>query len=124
MPVLMHCGEDRYSNPEAIELVLKKLPNITLVIAHMNLFGSVEKVIKLSQQYPNVFLETSWATLEKVKKAIKKIGANKVIWGSDAPLMGKNAYFHDKVLDFINKNAEDNCKELIVSENAKRVFNL
>jgi len=125
IPILIHCGEDEYSNAEAIEeSVLRRFPSMTLVIAHMNLYGSAEKVVKLSQQYPNVFLETSWATLGEVKMAIKNVGAGKVIWGSDAPLVSKFGYFYDRVLDFINKNVEDKQRELIVSENARCVFNL
>ena len=91
----------------------------------------VEQALK--NKDANLYLETSWTKPETVVEAIKRVGADRVIWGTDAPIgdYGENST-RERYIDNINlvKNAlkkefGENAKDIenkIFYENAEKLF--
>ena len=81
----------------------------------------------------NLYLETSWAKPEAVIEAIKRVGPDRVIWGTDAPIgdYGENSN-RERYIDNINvlKNAIRNefgkdaekIENKVFYENAEKLF--
>ncbi len=81
----------------------------------------------------NLYLETSWTKPESAVEAIKRVGADRVIWGTDAPI-GDNGENSDRerYIDHVNafKNAireafPENAEEIedkVFYKNAERLF--
>ncbi len=78
LPMVM---EDRF---EVTAELRRRYPTICMIIPHMAAFnGGLRKVLNRFGEDPNVYLDTSLAPPRQVRRAIKKIGAERVIFGSD-----------------------------------------
>lgn len=126
VPLLLHTWAEAehgnaaaYSLPsQALELA-EKFPTLKIIMGHM---GGTEwtSAIDAAARAENLYLDTcaSYADSDKVGTAVKRLGAEKVLFGSGMtegnPFMQKHA-----VLDADVTAAE---KELVFRENALRLF--
>jgi len=118
------------SGPEKIYAAAKRHPTVPIVLYHMGFLGphndAIATVIEsLQKKDAELYLETSQADPEAVLQAIKAVGADRVLFGSDATYYGQQHY--EQYLDMIDKlqtnlRYEDFAK--VVRENAKRLFKL
>lgn len=86
---LIHCGRwQEVSHCSFAFQIAKRYPNIRVIIAHMggNELANTLEAIKLAKKHPNTYLETSNCRLNlMIKKAVKSIGENRILFGTDAP---------------------------------------
>ena len=135
LPVILHTGcihmKLVYKNPEMgraerFEPWFKAFPEITFVLAHMN-FHDPEKAFDLCGRYPNLMLDTSWQPSAVIREALAALGPERVMFGSDWPLVGDNmAVGLDRIKECQRKGgglSKENAK-LVLAGNAKRVFSL
>ncbi len=88
IPVMVHTGEGiPWSLPSTLIPIAKEFPNIDIVLAHCggNIFSCEAQLA--AQICPNIYLETSWIPSLTIREFCRKIGANRVMFGSD---MGNN----------------------------------
>lgn len=83
-----------YRNPEnasidRFENWFKNWPKTAFVIARMN-FDHPELAIDFAEKFSNLHLETSWQPTETIAEAVRRIGSDRIIFGSDWPIMGNN----------------------------------
>jgi predicted TIM-barrel fold metal-dependent hydrolase len=135
LPILFHSGEGElagytdadYGRPRNFDQVLKAFPRLTLVLAHMGQ-GFLEESVLLARNHDNVHFDTSaifskaedegGLTDEEAVKLIRRIGTDRVLFGSDFP------WFHPQPAAERIKNLEitEEEKQMILSKNAMRVF--
>ena len=98
VPVILHTGciQNRlfYKNPdcgrvEHFEPWFETYREITFVLAHMN-FHEPMKALEICEQHPNVVVDTSWQPAEVIGEAVRRIGAERVLFGTDWPFVGQN----------------------------------
>ncbi|MCM2276924.1 MAG: amidohydrolase family protein [Oligoflexia bacterium] len=98
MPVILHTGciHSRmvYKSPElgAVEHFkpwFKSFPETVFVLAHMN-FHDPAVALDLAQEFRNLYVDTSWQPAESIAEAVRRIGAERVLFGTDWPLVGNN----------------------------------
>lgn len=140
LPVVFHCGRvsnkrlNDYSDLPKLLPTIERHGDTNFVLTHMA-DGNVDDVIWLSENFENVYFDTSiiisgytdllkinipsWKEDNKVIEIINKIGANKVIFGSDYPW---GSPIHD-LNRFLNMGLEESQLKLILGENADRLFN-
>jgi uncharacterized protein len=87
IPVMIHSG-DPYSEPSRIEAVAQAFRDVRIIMLH---FGTqtgsyAVDAIGVTKRNENVWLETSWALFGRLKDAVKAMGPDKLIFGSDAPV--------------------------------------
>jgi len=138
-PIVFHCGRvanarlNEYSDIDAIEPLIKMYRNTPFVLTHMA-DGNVKDVLRLSQQYENVFFDTSivitgyppiletnepsWVEDDIVEDVVNKVGTQRLIFGSDYPWGSPG---HD-LNRFLNMHITDEQKRLILGQNATRLF--
>lgn len=86
VPVLFHCGDDPYTNPQSIALGAEQAPDTVVVLGHMGGYFHVDEAIAMAERYDNLVLETSAMPYpEKIAEAIDRVGPDRVVFGSDGP---------------------------------------
>ena len=68
---------------------LKKFPQVRFILAHMNIHEPVA-ALDIAQKFENTFVDTSWQPTEIIGEAVRRIGAERVLFASDWPLIGQN----------------------------------
>jgi predicted TIM-barrel fold metal-dependent hydrolase len=98
LPVIVHTGcihtHLLYKDPEqgraqAFEPWFKAHPELRFVLAHMN-FHDPAVAMDLMETYPNVYADTSWQPAEVIGEAVRRVGADRVLFGTDWPIVGDN----------------------------------
>lgn len=82
-----------YSNPAFIDDIATEFPDVPIIIGHCGVQSSfyygtyVDMALMIAARHRNVYLETSSAPFEVLKKAAAdpSIGPEKLIFGSDSP---------------------------------------
>jgi predicted TIM-barrel fold metal-dependent hydrolase len=96
-PVLIHCGSGpaagRFTGPEPMVALLRRFPNLRLIIAHM---GSPDysEFLDIATQYPRVHLDTTMnftdfseaeAPFPAAERARLRELGDRILFGSDFP---------------------------------------
>jgi uncharacterized protein len=134
LPVILHTGcihiQGVYKNPEAGHAELyspwfKNFKDVRFILAHMN-FHFPNVAMDLAEENPNLYLETSWQPTETIMEAIKRLGPERILFGSDWPLIGKNIEVSlNRVKDGIQWGfLTENDAEMVLGKNAIKLFNL
>ena len=123
-PVLIHTDEsDPHSRPELLEEVVPHFRDIPFLIGHSgNVIGGFEKAVDLAMRYDNVYLDSTfsrnyWGVMEWM---IKKVGAKKILFGSDMPFLNGSA----QVGKILSPGISENDRRLIFRENAMTLLGL
>ncbi len=70
---------------KSIEPLIKAFPSCTIVLNHIG-WESWRQVLEIAVKHENVMVETSWQPAHVVRRAVKTIGAQRVLFGSDYPM--------------------------------------
>lgn len=85
-PVLFHSGDEYLSLPLQIGVLAEQCPEATIILAHTGGYYHYEDAINLAARYENVYIDTSAIPYpEKIKEAVARVGAEKLLFGSDGP---------------------------------------
>jgi predicted TIM-barrel fold metal-dependent hydrolase len=98
MPVILHTGcvhsHVLYKDPsqgkaERFAPWFANYPELKFILAHMNIHEP-NIALDLAEEYSNVQVDTSWQPAETIGEAVRRIGSDRVLFGSDWPLVGNN----------------------------------
>ncbi|MBI2809707.1 MAG: amidohydrolase family protein [Candidatus Melainabacteria bacterium] len=103
---------------KSIEPLIKAYPSCTIVLNHIG-WESWREVLKIAVKYENVMVETSWQPAHVVRRAVKTIGAQRVLFGSDYPLFQQWQALRDVRRALARKDFEQ-----VASLNAVRLLGL
>ncbi len=95
--------------------------DVNFVFAHPGEPRRVEEHISVMKRCENVFLDLSGGGLHRfgiLKKLCSAVGAERILFGTDYPLMHPKMYVNAVLAEHIS----DREKELILSENAERLL--
>jgi len=125
LPLLVHLGGGRQTGN--FEVLLDNCPRLKLVLAHVAIphFQRSWKVIK---EEKNCFVDISgsYINASMVRKAVKALGPDKVIFGSDGPIPLRcraGGYSYEPILQWTRElRISDNDKEKIFHKNLERLL--
>jgi uncharacterized protein len=87
VPTLFHCGDEPLTTPLSIAPAAAACPDSTIILGHMGGYFHVDEAIDVAERYENIILETSATPFPaKIREAVRRIGAERVIFGSDGPV--------------------------------------
>lgn len=98
LPVILHTGclnsplfyhDSALGKAELYAPWFKAYPQVRFVLAHMN-FHEPHIALDLALDYPNIYVDTSWQPAETIGEAVRRIGAERVLFGTDWPIVGNN----------------------------------
>jgi predicted TIM-barrel fold metal-dependent hydrolase len=87
VPIIVHGASDLYNSPGAFAEMAAAFPGVNLIMAHMGFFWLVDQAIAFAKRYPNLYLETSRAPIFEITQAVREVGPEKVMFGSDSPFV-------------------------------------
>jgi len=121
MPALIHCGHPIFTLPWSIEELAVRYPDAKLILGHMG-HGNIIYIngaIDVAERNPNVYLETSGMPMHtKIAEAVRRVGADRVLFGSDAP-------FHEigvEVRKVQVSGLNPQLVERVLEKNARKLF--
>lgn len=134
LPIAIHTGQIHsnvlYRNPEMgraelFEPWFAKYPQTKFVLAHMN-FHDPQLAMDLAQRHENLYLDTSWQPAEAIGEAVRRVGAEKVLFASDWPFVGNNLKVGLKRMREGERIGlfDEAQSRLILGQNALRVLGL
>ena len=86
VPVLFHSGDESMSLPLQVGLAAESCLEARIIMGHMGGYAHVEDALNVAERYDNIYLDTSAMPYpHKIKEAVTRIGAERVLFGSDGP---------------------------------------
>lgn len=83
--VLVNALDDPFCAPLSIEEISRNFAEVPVLISHMGTVWNLVEAILVSERNENIYLETSCALLLDVRTAYRRLGARKIILGTDWP---------------------------------------
>ncbi|MDP3919853.1 MAG: TatD family hydrolase [Candidatus Omnitrophota bacterium] len=120
LPVILHTAHDRHSHPSSWERIFLRHKKICFILAHAGK-DAFREAGEVSERLGNVFLETSTLSYSRTQELLKRVGADKMVFGSDPP------YSHPaiEILKFdLILGKKSPARRKIFRENAKRIFEI
>jgi Amidohydrolase/Starch/carbohydrate-binding module (family 53) len=135
-PVACHTAPGT-ADPNHVRALAERFPSVPILLYHTYL-GPDEGRLRAARhvvEQPNLYLETSWCRSSIVLALIDEVGADRVLFGSDASIDGGPHYcreppnvdgvetYHD-VLMALSRHLDVGDARKVTSENAERIFRL
>jgi hypothetical protein len=119
-----HIGAEApvYCDPTRGTRIAKLFPELRIIMVHM---GGViepdmsEKVIEAAKESPNMMLVGSAIPMPRVANGIRKLGANRIAYGSDQPYHGPSKEKLDEYREML-KEFDAETSEMVLGGNAKK----
>jgi predicted TIM-barrel fold metal-dependent hydrolase len=92
LPVQIHTGSFPFEairhddDASILKPVIQAFPGVTFVLAHIG-WNQHRTVLHLAHDHPNVCVESSWQPPTVIRQAVDILGAERVLFGSDFPLL-------------------------------------
>lgn len=123
LPVVTHTGDSNDDSPKRVYHMALNYPDVNFVLVHMGLGTNNEEAIQLISQLPNLYGDTTWVPIESTIKLIKLCGSNKILFGSDNPIDGKDTYYCNKAGErSLYQQYFNELKNLIPEEDYKNLM--
>jgi uncharacterized protein len=121
IPVMVHTGPGiPFALPSMVRSAAKKYKEVNFILAHAG--GSQiysPDAVFTAGDFDNVFLETSWTSIDDKKWFLNALGAEKILFGSDMPGNLPVELFQFELMD---TSIEDTKK--IFNTNATKLFKI
>lgn len=133
LPVVTHTGNTECDDVQLVYNVAKKFPNVNFVMVHMGLGTDNQKAIELISKLENLYGDTTWVSTESTKHFLEICGTDKIVFGSDAPIDGKDTYLNNGKGDrslyqaYFNEfkdEIDSETYEKIMYKNAEKLFKI
>ena len=120
VPVTVHSG-NFFCHPLEIAEMASRFPDVTFIMDHMGYRYYVLEAVLAAERCPNLYLATT-AVFEPhfIQMAINRVGAERVVFGSNAPLVIPRLQL--EVIRALKLPAEQ--EELICGKTAARLYKL
>ena len=84
VPMMVHTGSGLpFSDPARLLSVVPQFPQIPVILAHAGTDLLFTQALYLAKQFDNVYLEPSWLSILCLRKALKTIGPEKIMFSAD-----------------------------------------
>ena len=120
LPILFHTfGQDHQF--AQVGDIARRYPDATILVAHLRTMNEAG-YYRIAREHSNVFVDTvgSGAARGLVERAVGAIGADKIVWGSDACCYG----LPQQIGKVLGAKISDEDKVKILSGNARRILAL
>ena len=85
VPFFVHTGTPMYALPMHLRELAREFPDLNFIMGHMGAYDFVSDYPRAIEGLRNIYLDTSLTLSNFIKPAVATAGADRVIFGSDAP---------------------------------------
>lgn len=133
LPVVSHTGTGYDDNPQRLFEMSKIYTKTPFVMVHLGLGSDNKEAIELCAQRDNLYGDTTWVSTKSALEFINKCGDDRLLFGSDSPIDGKDTYLTngrgDRSLyqEYFNEFKDEVSKETydkIMYKNAAKLFKI
>ncbi len=130
VPALFHCGGSSRSSAGVIYQAAKKFPNVPFVLYHMGFNTQHDEAINVAKEAKTkkdalIYLEISHVEASDIIRAIKAVGADRVIFGTDAAYYGRSHYdTYTETIKNVKKAISAIEFQQFIHNNAVEIFHL
>jgi predicted TIM-barrel fold metal-dependent hydrolase len=127
----IHSGSDNV-HPNRIANLASRFPDVPIIMDHMGYPDATEDAIRAAEEHPNIYLGTtilrffkpdpSQAVPQAVAEAVRRVGAERVVWGSNLPEYPHSAVWCRQAIERLRLGAD--AERLIFGENLTRLYKL
>ena len=133
LTVVSHTGDSDEADSIRLYNAAKAHPDINFVAVHMDLESGNDRAIERISKLPNLYGDTTWVPVKSTLKAIDKCGSQKILFGTDNPIDGKDTLLYNRAgqralsqeyfNEFKTMVSKDDYDK-IMYKNAERLFNI
>ena len=123
LTIIFHTDHLRQNRPRFLADIAPHYPKANFVSGHSgNVAEARAEAIAAAQAHPNIYLETcsTFRTPGVIEQLVNEAGADRVLFGSDVPLMDPRP----QLGKIITADISDEAKRLVLGGNAERLLNL
>ncbi|MBE6737325.1 MAG: amidohydrolase [Ruminococcaceae bacterium] len=95
LPVVSHTGTGYDDNPMRLFEMAKIYTKTPFVMVHLGLGSDNKEAIELCSKRDNLYGDTTWVSTKSALEFIKKCGDDRLLFGSDSPIDGKDTYLNN-----------------------------
>lgn len=114
-----HTGPGELCPVEKLARMAADDPDVNFVAVHMEMRGDHRHAMELVSKHPNLYGDTTFLPLPDIRAAIDRCGKEKLLFGSDAPILNGR---YDTALPDIRAMLTPDEAECLFSRNALRLF--
>ncbi len=108
-------------NTAAMERLVRSLPDMNIVIAHLDGYGLYDWSVEMMKKYKNVYFDISAHGAERegmLRGTVNAVGAERILYGTDFP-----GYTSEKFINYVlSEKISDSDREAIFYKNAERLL--
>lgn len=96
LPIASHTGGCGEAMSDRLYNAAKKHPELSFIMVHMDLGTDNKRALDLLGKLPNLYGDTTWVPVKTTVKAIELYGSEKMLFGTDNPIDGKDTLLHNQ----------------------------
>lgn len=125
----IHSGKDDCVHPNRIANLAARFPEVPIIMDHLGYPDHTEDGIRAAEEHPNIYLGTtilrffddpSAALPLAVAEAVRRVGPERVVWGSNAPEYGRNPIWCRQAIERLQLGAD--AERLIFGETLAQLY--
>jgi hypothetical protein len=121
LPVFIHTGSfpfeaHAFQDASALGPVVAAFPHLSITIAHIG-WDQYQTILAMAERYHHLSVETSWQPPKVIRQAVDKLGAHRVLMGSDFPLLQQSV-----ALENLQMALKPSELKLVACRNAHRLL--
>ena len=125
LPMCVHTEKDGFSNIAFVRETAEQYPGVNFVAIHMGFGTDRKEAIRHIKECSNLYGDTTLVSTSDVINAIQMCGDKKILFGSDAPVLGQNSYERYRDLEErLRQKYSAAVLNNLFRQNAKRIFHL
>ncbi|MBE6824435.1 MAG: amidohydrolase [Ruminococcaceae bacterium] len=133
LPIVTHTGNGECDDVKLVYNVAKNYPDVNFVMVHMGLGTDNNEAIDLISKLPNLYGDTTWVSIKSTLKFLEICGDDKIVFGSDAPIDGKDTYLdngkgerslYQAYFNEFRDMVSEDTYEKIMYKNAQKLFKI
>ena len=122
-PIVFHDGTPPYASSFQVAHLASLDEDVKIILGHSGLHDLWKEALEAALTYSNIYLSTASADFWALKVMVKKVGAERILFGSDYPFLGQEMLTLEieKIERLPISNEE---REMIFSHNAQRILTM
>lgn len=131
VPAVFHSDKPgTNADPEKIYAVARRYPAVPIILYHSVFLGPHETALSavkqsLTRKDADLYLETSQVSPDEVLRAVREVGSDRVLFGTDATYFGKEHYRqYEAMVQTLRHHLSPRDFASVMALNAERLFRL
>lgn len=128
--LIVHTGDPPFAQPVQVAPLAEAFPGCRIVLAHLGTqqVSYANQAIYVARHHANVFLETGWGTLPRLKDAVAAVSTKRLLHATDCPILEMGSQLRLlEVLTYrepFGLRLSDNQLEDVLGNNAARLLGI